>query len=76
MPQPEEDVDMQSPAKRARLPTGRSGDSDPQHGTRWSPRKRVRPIEIENVETKFGSLSFDASRPTFDIGRLNIKRRC
>ena len=76
MPQPEEDVDMQTPAKRARLPAGRSGDSDPQHGTRWSSTKRVRPIEIENVETKFGSLSFDASRPAFDIGRLNIKRRC
>ena len=62
MPPPEDDVDMQSPAKRAKVPAGRSGDGDPQNGTRWAASKRVRPIEIENVERNFG--------------RLNIKRRC
>ena len=70
MPQPDEDVAMHSPAKRARLPVGKSSDSGLQH-VRCSSRKRVRPIEIENVESKFGSLSFGASRPM-----LNVKRRC
>ena len=67
MPQLEEDVDMQSPAKRARVPAGRSGDGDSQNGTRWASSKRVRPIEIENENVR---------EACFEFGRLNIKRRC
>ena len=69
MPQPDDDVEMQAPAKRARLPVGRSGDSGLPH-VRCSSRKRVRPIEIEKVESKFGSLSFGASRPMLSVKRL------
>ena len=62
-PPPKVDVDMESPPKRAKVP-GWSGDgSDLQSlSLRASAKKRVRPIDIENVES--------------NMERLHIRRRC
>ena len=61
-PPREGDVDMVSPPKRAKVP-GWSGDSgDVQSSSQRTSNKRVRPIDIENVET--------------NMERLHIRRRC